>query len=222
MAYSNGSRACAGSVGSAHDRLDDVASIRGTARATVRRRAARALVARLGDERRRATSRGAADTRRRSACTPSGSCEHAIAPAFEQRELRALALRSLRPCARAQRAAAPRSMSRISLPMYCIWRRARLVARDRARERDRVDEALGQVERRKALRRRARPARRPDPAARASSCLRLVFDGDRASASSRRRRSRDDSSGGRPCEPLAGVERETRAAGLDVAGRPLL
>ena len=71
----------------------------------------------------------------------------------------------------------PGSMSRIRRPMYCICRRRASCVRDRARQGDRVDEPLGQVELRRAAPGRARPALRRGPAASCIACLRAVFDG---------------------------------------------
>ena len=82
----------------------------------------------------------------------------------------------------AQRSSAARtgsgSMSRISLPMYCICRRRAFVGADGPRARAIAStRRSGKLELGEPRAGRARPAPRPGPAARASRALRRVFDG---------------------------------------------
>jgi hypothetical protein len=77
--------------------------------------------------------------------------EDAVAPAFERREARALALRSLGP--RRERVADRRRIDVAHQPPDVLQLPApRFVLRDLARDRDRVGERLGKVQRREALR----------------------------------------------------------------------
>ena len=152
--------------------LDDALQLAEQLAIRVRRAAARALGPRLAHERRERRAIGGGVLGRELGEAVGVVAAARVAPPLERGEVRALGGRAALPARRARRAIGCGSTSRISLPMYCIWRRrpsCAVIVRAAAIA---STSRSGRSSCGERARRRARPAPRPGPAGRASARLR--------------------------------------------------